>query len=74
MFLYVFEGYFIRIIVIYIIRMRVETGLSPALTFKAACIGKCVIRYFKKNLRFKGLNSYKTALNTKTHISVNLNK
>ena len=34
--------------------MRVETRLSPAPTLKSACVGKN--RYFKKNVRVKGLN------------------
>ena len=36
--------------------MRVETGLSPALALKAACVGKnAKFHYFKKNVRIKGL-------------------
>ena len=36
--------------------MRVETGLSPALTLKAACVAKnALFCYFKKNVRVKGL-------------------
>ena len=36
--------------------MRVETGLSPALTLKTACVGKnASFCYFKKNVRVKGL-------------------
>ena len=40
--------------------MRVKTGLSPALTLKAACVSKnAYFCYFKKNVRVKGL-SYET--------------
>ena len=36
--------------------MRVETGLSPVLTLKSACVGSnAEFRYFKKNVRVKGL-------------------
>ena len=36
--------------------MHVETGLSPALTLKAACVGKnALFRYFEKNMGVKGL-------------------
>ena len=40
--------------------MRVKTGLSPALTIKAACVGKnAYFHDFKKNLRVKGLKRIK---------------
>ena len=36
--------------------MRIETSFSPALALKAACVGKnAQFRYFKKNVRVKGL-------------------
>ena len=38
--------------------MRVETGLSPALALKSACVGKNVLFcYFKKKVRVKGLRN-----------------
>ena len=41
----------------YLYYMRVKTGLSPALALKAVCVGKnAYFRYFKKNMRVKGLN------------------
>ena len=36
--------------------MLLETGLTPALALKAACVGKnAEFRYFKKNMGIKGL-------------------